>query len=71
MTARVVTAGVRVATTAPDVVGLVVSGPGRGRGCEVVVSGVSGVENTMERTGPLMGDVVVVICVEVSRGGVE
>lgn len=67
--------------TAPDVVGLTVSlcksvltsvsGAGRGGSWEVVVSGVPGVENATERADILMEAVVVVICVEVSRGGVE
>lgn len=37
----------------------------------MVVSWVPGVENAMEGTGVPMEAVVVVICVEVRRGGVE
>lgn len=80
VTAGVVTAGAYVVATTPDVVGLTVSpcksvlisvsGAGRGGGWEVVVSGVPGVENAMERVDIPM-EAVVVICVEVSRGGVE
>lgn len=76
VTAGVVTAGVKLVTTTPDVGGLTVSlcksvltsvsGSG-----EVVGSGVLGVENVMERTGVAMEAIVVVICVDLSRGGVE
>lgn len=37
----------------------------------MVVSGLPGVENAMERTDVLMEAVVVVICVDAVRGGVE
>lgn len=76
--AGVVTAGVRMVVTTPDVVGLTVSlcksvltsvsVAGTGRGREVVGSGV---ENIMESTDVPMEAVVVVICAEVSGGGVE
>lgn len=66
---------------APDVVGLTVllyesvvrpvSGAGRCRGREVVRTGRPGVENSMGRTGVLMGAVVVITGVEVSGERVE
>lgn len=77
----VVLVGKRVATMAPDVVGLTVllyesvltsvSGAGRCRGREVVRTGLPGVENAMGRTGVLMEAVVVITGVEVSGGGVD
>lgn len=77
----VVLVGRRVATMAPDVVGLTVllygsvvtsvSGAGRCRGWEVVRTGLPGVENAMGRTDVLMEAVVVITGVDVSGGGVE
>lgn len=37
----------------------------------MVMSGLTGVEKAMERTGVAMEAVAVVICVELSKGGVE
>lgn len=77
----VVLVGKRVATMAPDDVGLTVllyesvvasvSGAGRCRGWEVVRTGLSVVENAMGRTGVLMEAVVVIIGLEVIGGRVE